>query len=111
VESSVAAQASVFRHMSENLAAARYHHFVLGCQNATERVMSFLVRLAARKGVFAGDRLDLPMGRQDIADHLGLTIETVSRAIGTLKSEGAISVPNAHQLILNSLNHRNATPV
>jgi CRP/FNR family nitrogen fixation transcriptional regulator len=107
-EESALVRANLLAHLSENLAAARYHHFVLGCQNSKERVMSFLIRLAARSDVFAGDHLELPMGRQDIADHLGLTIETVSRAIGALKAEGAISLPSAHEIILNSLNHRNA---
>ncbi len=102
VEANPSAQANVMGHMSLNLASARHHHFVLSCQNARERVMSFLVRLAARTDVFAGDRLDIPMGRQDIADHLGLTIETVSRSIGALKADGCISVPNAHQLILRN---------
>jgi CRP-like cAMP-binding protein len=43
------------------------------------------------------------MGRQDIASHLGLTIETVCRAISELKREGAITTPNLHELILNNL--------
>jgi len=98
-------QAAVLAHMADNLAAARHHQFVLSSQNAKERVMSFLVRLATRGG-FAIRSVELPMGRQDIADHLGLTIESVSRAIGALKTEGAISAAGPHRLILNGSDHR-----
>jgi CRP-like cAMP-binding protein len=76
---------------------------VLGCQSAKERVASFLVLLADRSRAEPGDRLDLPMGRQDIASHLGLTIETVCRAITELKREGAVIVPSLNQIILKDL--------
>jgi CRP/FNR family nitrogen fixation transcriptional regulator len=101
VATNASAPALLLRHVEENLKAAQHSHFVLSCQNAKERVASFFDRLARRMDVDAGQRLDLPMGRQDIADHLGLTIETVCRAITTLKSEGALVVPNAHQVILH----------
>ena len=74
--------------LSNWLLTAQDHLLVLGRQSAKERVASFLLRLADRTDVGRGDRLDLPMSRQDIADHLGLTIETVSRMIGELKREG-----------------------
>jgi len=93
-------RARILCHLSSNLLEAQRQLFVLGCQNAKERLASFLLRLADRTDVMQGDRLDLPMGRQDIADHLGLTIETVSRAITTLKAQGYLVVPNTHQLIL-----------
>ena len=50
-----------------------------------------------------GDRLDLVMGRQDIADHLGLTIETVSRVLASLRKLGAILIPNSHQIVLRDI--------
>jgi CRP-like cAMP-binding protein len=54
-------------------------------------------------GAVCGDRLDLPMSRQDIADHLGLTIETISRTITGLRSTGAVLVPNTHQVVLRDM--------
>jgi CRP/FNR family nitrogen fixation transcriptional regulator len=90
-------------HLSAGLLTAQQHLFVLGCQKAKERLASFLLRLADRMDLCHGDRLDLPMGRQDIADHLGLTIETISRSLSLLRAEGAILVPNTHQLVLRDM--------
>jgi CRP-like cAMP-binding protein len=89
--------------LSNSLLTAQRHLLVLGRQSAKERVVSFLLRLADRTDVGQNDRLDLPMSRQDIADHLGLTIETVSRVIGDLKRSGAIVVPNLTQIILKDM--------
>jgi CRP/FNR family nitrogen fixation transcriptional regulator len=93
----------LLRHLSSNLLTAQQHLFVLGCQKARERVASFLLRLADRVGATCGDRLDLPMSRQDIADHLGLTIETISRTITGLRSTGAVLIPNTHQVVLRDM--------
>jgi CRP/FNR family nitrogen fixation transcriptional regulator len=93
----------LLRHLSSNLLTAQQHLFVLGCQKARERVASFFLRLADRMGASCGDRLDLPMSRQDIADHLGLTIETVSRSITGLRSSGAVLIPNTHQVVLRDM--------
>jgi CRP/FNR family nitrogen fixation transcriptional regulator len=43
------------------------------------------------------------MSRQDIADHLGLTVETISRTITGLRSTGAVLVPNTHQVVLRDM--------
>ena len=93
----------LLRHLSYNLLTAQQHLFVLGCQKARERVASFLLRLADRMGAACGDRLDLPMSRQDIADHLGLTVETISRTITGLRNTGAVLVPNTHQVVLRDM--------
>ncbi|MDB5734364.1 MAG: putative transcriptional regulator, Crp/Fnr family [Alphaproteobacteria bacterium] len=90
-------------HLSTSLLTAQQHMFVLGCQKSKERMASFLLRLADRMDLGGGDRLDLAMSRQDIADHLGLTIETISRSITALRSEGAILVPNTHQIVLRDM--------
>jgi len=90
-------------HLSSSLLTAQQHMFVLGCQKAKERVASFILRLADRMDLICGDRLDLPMSRQDIADHLGLTIETISRMITALRTEGAILIPNTTQIVLRNM--------
>lgn len=93
----------VLCHLSANLLEAQQHLFVLGCQTAKERLASFLTRLADRIDLAPGETLDLPMGRQDIADHLGMTIETVCRTISMLKNEGTLSVPSSHELVLKDM--------
>jgi CRP-like cAMP-binding protein len=90
-------------HLSANLLTAQQHLFVLGCQNARERVASFLLRLADRTDLACGESLNLPMSRQDIADHLGLSIETVSRTITALRGEGIVLIPNTSQIVLRNM--------
>ena len=96
-------RANILRHLSTTLMTAQLHTFVLGCQSAKERLASFILRLADRTGAMETGRLDLTMGRQDIADHLGLTIETICRAVTALKNEKLIAVPTTHQLILRNV--------
>lgn len=66
---------------AHELGIAQAHMVVLGRRRAEERVAAFLLRWRDRLRLLHGGTADLPlpMGRQDIADHLGLTIETVSR--------------------------------
>lgn len=100
---SVAVRSQLLCHLSANLLSAQQHMFVLGCQKAKERMASFLLRLADRLDIYEGDRLDLTMSRQDIADHLGLTIETISRTLTSLRSDETILIPNSHQIVLRSM--------
>ncbi|MEJ1968218.1 MAG: cyclic nucleotide-binding domain-containing protein [Rhizomicrobium sp.] len=95
-------RANMLAHLSTHLLSAQLHTFVLGCQNAKERLASFLIRLARRTGTLRSGRIELAMGRQDIADHLGLTIETICRAITALKNEGMLAVPGTHCLVLRN---------
>ena len=78
------------------LVKAQQHQLTLGRRSATEKVAGFILDMVDRLG--GGDMIGLPMQRNDIADYLGLTFETVSRALRVLKDEGAIRVPSAHQL-------------
>lgn len=84
------------------LQQARASQMVLGRLSPVEKVASFLVMLSHRVGqhdvVQEGDavRLLLPMSRTDIADYLGLTIETVSRCFTKLRAQGLIRLPETH---------------
>jgi CRP/FNR family transcriptional regulator, nitrogen fixation regulation protein len=69
-------------------------------KSAQERVASFLLEMAGRGP--AGNAIDLPMSRQDIADYLGLTIETVSRTLTSLESCATIEVPSSRHIVLRN---------
>jgi CRP-like cAMP-binding protein len=84
-------------------------HILLLIKTAQERVAGFLLEMASR--VPAGNEIDLPMSRQDIADYLGLTIETVSRTLTQLENTAAIAVPTSRRIVLRNraaLNRLNA---
>ena len=74
---------------------------MLGRQTAYERLAWFLLRVKERSG--GGNEIDMPMSRQDMADYLGLTIETVSRGISEFQRRQYISAISTHQMRLNSL--------
>ena len=74
-------------------------HVMLLVKTAQERVVSFLLEMAGRTG---GEAIELPMSRQDIADYLGLTIETVSRTLTGLESAAAIALPSSRRIVLRN---------
>jgi CRP/FNR family transcriptional regulator, nitrogen fixation regulation protein len=69
-------------------------------KTAQERVGEFILEMEKRTKV--GNAIQLPMKRQDIADYLGLTIETVSRILASLESCAAIEIPTSHRVVLRS---------
>ena len=75
-------------------------HILLLIKSAQERVAAFLLEMAER--VSSGNAVDLPMSRQDIADYLGLTIETVSRTLTHLESAATIEVPTSRRIVLRN---------
>ena len=77
---------SLLRMTTDNLQHAENHLLLLGRKTSLERVAAFLLEMDRR--LPAGDVIALPMCRRDIADYLGLTLETVSRAISKLKKKG-----------------------
>lgn len=78
---------------------------VLGRMSARERIVYFLLHLAEREGLAhrAPLEIDVPMTRVDMADYLGLTVETVSRTISQLRREGVIRLAALHRISLIDL--------
>jgi len=84
-------------------------HILLLIKTAQERVAGFLLEMSGRSAM--RDEINLPMSRQDIADYLGLTIETVSRTLTQLEHSAAIAVPSSRRIVLRNrgaLNRLNA---
>ena len=75
---------------------------LLGRKTAIERVATFLLEMDRRLAV-AG-LMALPMCRRDIGDYLGLTLETVSRALSQLHDEGMLGFTSAREIVLR--NHK-----
>jgi len=73
-------------------------HILLLIKTAQERVAGFLLEMAER--IKSASEIELPMSRQDIADYLGLTIETVSRTLTILENSAAIALPSSRRIVL-----------
>jgi CRP-like cAMP-binding protein len=89
VKASPALGRRVLTLLSNQLASAHEHLLLLGRMTAAERIASFLLDLVRRQ--HNGGSVDLAMCRKDVADYLGLTVETVSRTMSALKRKGIIS--------------------
>ena len=74
-----------------NLRTAHDQALLLGRKTAVERIASFVLEMERRSPPHSG-LLELPMCRTDIADHLGLTVETVCRTLAFLKREGLLTI-------------------
>jgi CRP/FNR family transcriptional regulator, nitrogen fixation regulation protein len=75
--------------IARSLEHVENHLLLLGCKTALEKVAAFMVEMDQRLGQPAV--IALPMNRRDIADYLGLTLETVARALSILRDEGVLS--------------------
>jgi CRP/FNR family nitrogen fixation transcriptional regulator len=84
--------------MMSSLDRAHDHMVLLGRRTALERMASFLLEIADRRA--NADRVALPMQRTDIADHLGLTIETVSRTLTQMVRDGLIRLADAGRTVI-----------
>jgi len=107
--SSSAFAAQFHKVLTRILESSHDHVYTIGQRSAVERVASFLLYLRANQARFSAngpreksEHINLPMTRLDIADFLGLTIETVSRAFSALKKSETINFTDSHSCqILN----------
>ncbi|MFA5121704.1 helix-turn-helix domain-containing protein [Zavarzinia sp.] len=90
--------ATLFRLAVQGLQRSQEHVAMLSHKSAVERVAGFLLDMAERAD--AGRGFELPMTRQDIADYLSLTIETVSRTLSQLQANGLIDIPRSRNIVL-----------
>jgi CRP/FNR family transcriptional regulator len=90
----------LFARLCDEMAAAQDQMVLLSCKNAEERLCSFLLQQLRRKREQerTTDLIDLPMTRLDIADYLGLTIETISRTMTKLTNKGVVSPAGRHSI-------------
>jgi CRP/FNR family nitrogen fixation transcriptional regulator len=83
-----------------DLRHAEDHMLLLGRKTAMERVATFLLEMDRRLSVTG--MMALPMCRRDIGDYLGLTLETVSRALSQLHGQGVLVFSGARQIVLRN---------
>lgn len=87
------------------ISAMQDHFMMLARKSAIEKVASFLITLAERIGTPIGSYMTcaLPMSRADIADFLGLTIETVSRTLTRLRKENIIALDTSQTVLIKDM--------
>ena len=88
---------------ASDLQHAENHMLLLGRKTAMERVAAFLLEMDRR--LSAAAMMALPMCRRDIGDYLGLTLETVSRALSELNDRGFLELSGARQITLRNRQH------
>jgi CRP/FNR family nitrogen fixation transcriptional regulator len=96
----VAVTRSLWAITAKDLRHAEDHMLLLGRKTAMERVATFLLEMDRRLSV-AG-MMALPMCRRDIGDYLGLTLETISRALSQLHGRGVLGFSGARQIVLRN---------
>ena len=96
-------QQKLLRRTLDELDRARHWMMLLGRKSAAEKVASFLLEMSERltgQGCDDGVRgaFELPFGRQQIADILGLTIETTSRQLTKMRADGLLDLPSRREI-------------
>ncbi|MDZ3832877.1 MAG: Crp/Fnr family transcriptional regulator [Sphingopyxis sp.] len=99
-------QQKLLRRTLDELDRARHWMMLLGRKSATEKVASFLLEMSERLSGLGchSDRqgaFELPFGRQQIADILGLTIETTSRQLTKMRADGVLDLPSRREIVIN----------
>jgi CRP/FNR family transcriptional regulator, nitrogen fixation regulation protein len=93
---SVEVAQDLWAHSAANFHRAERHLLLLGRKTAREKVEEFLTEMEQRS--CRDGHINLPMTRRDIADYLGLTIETVSRILGRMQDDGWLSLSGARKM-------------
>jgi CRP-like cAMP-binding protein len=88
--------------LSKSLFSAERHIAMLGHQSARQRIASFFLTFDMSHPCDGEFAFNLPLGRQDIADYLGLTIETTCRALSDLKRRRIIDTPTRRQVVVRN---------
>ena len=91
------------RCLATELAETRKQVSVLNRRSALEKLATFILRFLTWTGEDTKVELELHMGREDIADYLGVTVETVSRSFAKLKVLGVISLPHTQSIIVHDI--------
>jgi CRP/FNR family transcriptional regulator len=101
-----ALERKLLRRTLAELERTRHWMVLLGCKSAPEKIATFLLETSERPNAPAGrtpgqgDRFELAFSRQQIAELLGLTIETVSRHFTKLKRDGIIDLPGRRGVVI-----------
>lgn len=95
---SIEAARTLWMMTADHLRHAEDHMLLLGRKTATERLAAFLLEMDERLG--RTGVVELPMSRRDIADYLGLTLETVSRGISQFQANGVVQLVDARHVVL-----------
>lgn len=99
-------QQKLLRRTLDELDRARHWMMLLGRKSATQKVASFLLEMSERitgqgcNTANAQTGFELPFGRQQIADILGLTIETTSRQLTQMRSQGVLDLPSRREIVI-----------
>jgi CRP/FNR family transcriptional regulator, anaerobic regulatory protein len=91
------------RCLAVELAETRNQVAFLNRRSALEKLATFILGFLTWTGEDTKLELELHMGREDIADYLGLTVETVSRSFAKLKAQGVVSLPRAQTIIIRDI--------
>jgi CRP/FNR family transcriptional regulator len=100
-------QQKLLRRTLDELDRARHWMMLLGRKSAAEKVASFLLEMSERitgqgcDTANAQNAFELPFGRQQIADILGLTIETTSRQLTQMRGAGVLGLPSRREIVIH----------
>lgn len=101
INESPALRPQLFAILCDEMSAAQDQMLLLGRKNAEERIVSFLLAVHCKRARTV--EIELPMSWQDMADYLGLTIETVSRTMTSLTRRGLIAAGARRTVTLRKL--------